>query len=465
MEETKLEQHLSQDALRACLELSILVALATFSGSFAAALTHEVIGHGLVGELLGHNFYAFYVSPVGESEAYIDLGQASDFEQGLVNAGGIASDILLGLLVFWLSDKQRRFAPKLLTFFWSADSLIGGSSYLAISSFTSFISGSPTGDPYWISYFLHIPLPVLAFSGLAICAAAYYFLFRKLAMLLADRIQFSNREEAFAFISSIWIFGSLLVQTISVIVENELGSKLLMAFFRSASILIMGYFASSNIRADPSRAIAPIGRRQFYAVSLVAIVSAATWLGVFGPTSREAHGIVLEEFPTYVNLRITLLENLTAIVQLAFRPGPFENAWPNLKGTNPRWEHYVEEAGRIASGMFGVEDFHILGYFTDNESFWYSGSWHADGARTVFLTIPKIRTEEMESGELALVLLDPWKPFGFIDSLNVTLNGLRLLNVTPRASIINSGAMESALWLNNSTDTSPAEYSLLLSRG
>ncbi|MEM2884480.1 MAG: hypothetical protein QXF24_00130 [Thermoproteota archaeon] len=460
--ETGLERR-GPRSVRGRLELALLAALAAFPSSFAGAFTHEVLGHGLVGVLLGHSFYAFYASPVGTSEAYVDLGKAADWEKGLVNAGGIASDILVGALLLALSGKMKRFAPKLLLFFWAADSLVGGSSYLAISSVSSFLSGSQSGDPYWISRFFRVPLLALSFIGFAAYVPSIYVLFKKLARTLADRLDCPNREEALASVSAIWISGLVPIQAISAALEGELGSKLLLLLFNSASIIIVGHLAPIETKVEAAGP-PPLERRQVAAISLAAVVAAAAWLGIFGPTSKTAHGVVLEEYPSYMNVRATILENLTAEVRLDFRPGPFENAWPNLKGTAPRWDRYVEEALLIAGAMFGSNGSQLVNRSTGDGSFWHSGSWHVGGARSVLLRIPKVRAEEAEGGVLALTLPDPWKPGGFVDSLNVTLIGLRLMSSAPEATFAYFGETEFVFWLNNSTDTSPDEYRLVVAK-
>lgn len=444
------------------LKLVPLVSLAMISGSFAGTLTHEVIGHGLTGLLLGYDFYAFYVSPFGTSEAYLDLRGAAGWKEGLVSAGGIVSDILLGLLILSLLRFVRPYAPKFLLFFWAEDSLIGGSTYLAASSVASLVTGVPNGDPYWISHYLGIPLEALALGGIALTLVFYYFLFRNLAPLLGDRIGYLDRNDALASVTTVWLLGMLPLRLISIGLEGEAGAKVVRLFFSAAAILLAGHFATMRMEFVRPPATKYFEPRQIVAVGLVATIATATWLGAFGPTSETAHGVIVQEFPYFVNVRIVLWGNLTADVQLAFRPGPFENAWANVRNGPPKWDLYLEESAEFMEAMFGTNASQLLDYGTDDDDFWYSGVWHTEGARVVHMRVPEPQVERTSFDEVVLVLRDPWKPDGFIDGLNVTLRGLHLRSSTPAARLSYSESAESGVWLNNSTDTSPSEYRLIL---
>jgi len=444
------------------LKLVPLISLAMISGSFAGTLTHEVIGHGLTGILLGYDFYAFYVSPFGTSEAYLNLRGAADWKEGLVSAGGIGSDILIGLLIFSLFRVVRPYTPKLLLFFWAEDSLIGGSTYLASSSVASLVTGVPNGDPYWIAHYLNIPLQALALVGIVLTFVFYYFLFKNLAPLLGDRVTYLDRNDMLASVTTVWLLGMLPLRLISIGLEDEALGKFVRLFFIAAAILLAGNFATMRMKFEPSAATRYFERRQIVAIGLVATLAMTTWLGAFGPTSDTAHGVVVQEFPYFVNVRIILWGNLTADVQLAFRPGPFEDAWANLRNGPTKWNLYLEESVEFMRNMFGTNGSQLLYYGTDNGSFWYSGVWHPEGARVVHMRVPELQVERTDFDEILLVLHDPWKPGGFIDGLNVTLRGLHLRSSTPTTKFSYSEKAESGAWLNNSTDTSPSEYSLLL---
>jgi hypothetical protein len=110
-------------------------------------------------------------------------------------------------------------------------------------------------------------------------------------------------------------------------------------------------------------------RRQIIAIGLVATLALTTWLGAFGPTSETAHGVVFEEFPYFVNVRITVWDNLTADVRLAFRPGPFEDAWAGLRNAPPKWDQYLNESDEFMRDMFGTNGSRLLDYGTDLFSF------------------------------------------------------------------------------------------------
>jgi hypothetical protein len=188
----------------------------------------------------------------------------------------------------------------------------------------------------------------------------------------------------------------------------------------------------------------------------------ATWLGAFGPTSTTAHGIVIEERPNYVNVRVTLWRNLTADVELAFRPGPFDGAWASLRGSEPRWGQYLAEAESFASAMFGTNGYQFLDHFTDDGAFWYLGEWHGGGSRVIRMRVLALKVAVGGEGHMSLVLRDPWKPEGFTDSVRISLKGLYLVNSTPRGTMNYSDTAESIVWLNNSTEASPFEYALIV---
>jgi hypothetical protein len=444
------------------LKLVPLVSLALLAGSFMETLTHELIGHGLVGVLLGYDFYALYVSPLGTSETYVNLTNAPAWKEGLVSAGGIVSGILLGLILLSFLRIIKKFTPKLLLFFWAEESLIGNSTYLASSSLASFLTGEPNGDPYWISYYYHIPLALLASVGIALTLIFYYFLFKNLALLLIDIVDYVDRNDMFSSVAAIWILGLLPLRLASAALEGEVSTKAIMFLSTAAAILLTGKLASQRLKWDKPATPRPLEFRQVLAISLAATLAVEIWLGAFGPTVDTAHGLIIREFPYYVNVRITLYENLTADVQLAFRPGPFKNAWPGLRDKSPTWDQYLNESIGFMRTMFGTNGSQLIDHFTDNESFWYSGAWHLGGARVIHMRVPMLQAKSTAYGELYLVLNDPWKPGGFIDGLNVTLIGLHLRSSTPPTKVLYSEMTESGAWLNNSTDTSPSQYSLLL---
>lgn len=444
------------------LKLVPLVSLAILAGSFMETLTHELIGHGLVGILLGYDFYAFYVSPFGTSETYVNLRNAPAWKEGLVSAGGIVSGILLGLVLFSIFRVVKQYTPKLLLFFWAEESLIGNSTYLATSSVASFLSGVPNGDPYWISYYFKIPLSLLASVGIALTLVFYYFLFKNLALLLRDNVDYIDRNDMFSSVSAIWLLGLLPLRLASVALEGAMGTKAIMFLTTAAAILLTGDLASMRLKLDKPVTPRSLELRQVIAICLAATLAVEIWLGAFGPTVDTAHGLILQEFPYYVNVRVVLYGNLTADVQLAFRPGPFENAWPSLSDTSPTWDQYLNESTDFMRLMFRTNDSQLIGYFTDNGSFWYSGAWHPKGARVVHMRVPVLQATTTIYNELNLVLYDPWKPDGFLDGLNVTLVGLHLRSSTPLTKVVYSETTESGAWLNNSTDTSPSQYSLLL---
>jgi len=444
------------------LKLVPLISLAILSGNFVETLTHELIGHALIGVLLGYDFYALYVSPFGTSETYVTLRNAPAWKDGLVSAGGIVTGILLGLVVLLIFRVVKQFTPRLLLFFWAEESLIGNSTYLAASSVASFLTGVSDGDPYWIAYYFKIPLSVLASVGIVLTLIFYYFLFKDLALLLRDNLNYVDRNDIFSSVSTIWILGLLPLRLVSAALEGGVETFMIMILITAAAILLTGNIASGRLKFDKPATPRSIELRQVLAISLAAILVVESWLGAFGPTVDTAHGLIIQEFPNYVNVRILLWSNMTADVQLAFRPGPFDNAWPSLRDQSPAWDKYLNESTDFMRTMFRTNESQLIGYFTDNASFWYSGTWHPGGARVVHMRVPAIQVERMAFNELNLVLYDPWKPGGFIDGLNVTLIGLHLRSLSTPTSVVYSETTESAAWLNNSTDTSPYDYPLLL---
>jgi hypothetical protein len=275
-------------------------------------------------------------------------------------------------------------------------------------------------------------------------------------------LDYVDRNDIFYSVSMIWILGLLPLRVVSAALEGGAVTYVIIFLITAAAILITGNIASARLKFDKPAAPRSIEPRQVIAVSLAAILAVGSWLGAFGPTVDTAHGLIIQEFPNYVNVRILLWSNMTADVQLAFRPGPFDNAWPSLRDKSPTWDKYLNESNDFMRTMFRTNESQLIGYFTDNASFWYSGTWHPEGARVVHMRVPAIQAERTAFNELNMVLYDPWKPGGFIDGLNVTLIGLYLRSSVPPTSVVYSETTESVVWLNNSTDTSPYDYPLLL---
>lgn len=85
------------------------------------------------------------------------------------------------------------------------------------------------------------------------------------------------------------------------------------------------------------------------------------------------------------------------------------------------------------------------------------------GSRVIRMRVLALKVAVGGEGHKSLVLRDPWKPEGFTDSISISLKGLYLVNSTPGGTVTYSDTAESIVWLNNSTEASPFECSLIVS--
>lgn len=113
-----------------------------------ATILHEVLGHGLVGQLLGGDQLSIKVSLFGGGETLIDFHEPlSSIEHFLFSMGGIIINLVSGAIVLLIVMKLKRTSQtlKLFLILFAGCSIIGALHYTIIGSYYG------VGDPVsWV---------------------------------------------------------------------------------------------------------------------------------------------------------------------------------------------------------------------------------------------------------------------------------------------------------------------------
>ncbi len=110
-----------------------------------ATILHEVLGHGLVGQLLGGHHLSIKVSLFGGGETLIDFHEPlSSIEHFVFSMGGIIINLVSGAIVFLIVMKLKRTSQtlKLFLILFAGCSVIGALHYTIIGSYYGV--GDPT---------------------------------------------------------------------------------------------------------------------------------------------------------------------------------------------------------------------------------------------------------------------------------------------------------------------------------
>lgn len=138
------------------------LALAQWLASLLATTLHEVVGHGLVAEVLGGDFVLVYVNPLRAWAYTVEPAGAAD----VVRAGGVLAGFAAGLPAMWWLRRagaggERVLALRTLAWFFALATVVGGLAYMSGEPLFRWLTGGDaTGDWDRIYARLGVPLPV-----------------------------------------------------------------------------------------------------------------------------------------------------------------------------------------------------------------------------------------------------------------------------------------------------------------
>lgn len=450
---------------RGKLLFSLFFFLTTYWASFFSVVIHEM-GHGLVALLVGQNFYGL-VATLTDGWALVSISEVSS-TNAMISAAGIVAQFLFGLTIFLVSFKLRGFTSKIVTFTFANTSMINSGSYLLTGSIMK------KGDSVLISSYANVSLEALAFLGCVLLVFVGLIAFPQFVKVLQDFLMFKSKRDAYVSVVFVFILGSFLNFLLITLVSASLYS---MVASLPVALLVSTFsaFAVKRYKLPDVSVIQQkfVSWRGIGTNLLLAIVCTTVWLGAFGYTLQTAHGLIWYEFgPVGVaNVKVTVNYRFLARIEMRFRPyfsvGVSEKLWLSVKNT-PNWKMYEQQAMLFAKNMFNTANFEIVATKTDDADIWYLGKWHGGGARVVVIDLNLNKSINMQRsyGKYVLMVNDPWMPIGYLDSLNFTCNGLRMIDYAygPRGSLnIAAGGLNEGylLWLNGTPDEAPDVLSFM----
>lgn len=461
------ELRIDGSSWRGRLLFTFVFSLIIYWSSFLFTFIHEVLGHGLVAILEGQNFYGF-IATITEGLAFVTTG-GEPWMDAMIAAGGIIVQFLFGVVVFLISFRLKGFTLRTVALLFAIMCMLTSGSYLFVGSMMKH------GDPVGISYFLNVPSEALAFLGLTLIVFVCFITFPEFTKVLQNFFMFKSRRDAYVSLVLMFTMGTFPYFLLSAM----LGASMypLMSFFLVVVLVLVFFAYAVKKHKLPDTSLLQqrfMSWRGVGANLLLAIAVTAVWLGVFGPTVETAHGLLWEEFgPVGIaNVKLTVYKDFTAKVEVRFRPAfsvlISENLWFSVKDS-PNWDIYIEETERFITTMFNTMSLEVLATETDNADIWYLGKWHSGGARGVVTNLNLNHSANLKAlnGEFVLRIIDPWAPLGFLDSFNITCDGLKITSYQYAPSIASDNTAggideEYLLWLSETAEEAPDMFDITL---
>lgn len=437
------ENHLTFYGSKGEIIFVVITILCFVVARFLAVISHEVLGHGLVSELIGGDFYAVYISPgPGFTSAFVPDATPASLHITYLMAGLIAEWILGILILFFVYPRLRSFYHRLFTLLLLEVLLIHSFTYMALGSFLGqggdsmrVIGFLPGMDVLWEIRF--------AITGIFFIVVFALVISKKALELLQEHFVLRSRRSALRLLLLFWLphlaVGLLAgVLGIGLISDDLLNYLLLFTLITALAFVLASFLASTRLR--PSLSGTGIERRGVFATLVAFLLVISVWFLAFGATPSTAHGILLRDPPAEeedrytefyaVNVHIIITQdfNVTAEVRLkAFGDinSPLEQAiWESFE-SRPDWDTYhlvslfVAKNTLNTSGLSWVN--HSLGVTVQGMGdVWQKGkmvTWEHTNSNTSLFG--------ESDGNRILFIYDPWKsetePSGqYLDALNIS---------------------------------------------
>lgn len=385
-------------------------------------LTMHELGHCFGGWLVGLRPVGFYVGFFGGGGSYI-FGSGSFWQNLLMTAAGPTLEFTFGIISFFLIlPRMKRWGWQLFWLYAATITIFSFWVYMVIGGFLGY------GDFAQIASILGVGrygMGVLGFAGLVgfafmlgrrIFAAfsPYFFLGfywnRFVVMFLFIGVPGIINTGGGYFFSP---YGSLsqflLVLSIVIFITC------LFSFFKQAS--------GASIQ-DLPKLPSLIG---IFTLGIVISI----WLGLFGPTSGHAKGILWsvpeEERPQACNITISLKQDFSARIDFLMRPYTNRLFWEKVKHRTPNWPAYTKFIEKNLPVMLGISDYRIVEKINDTTSSFYHGTDDL-GARRISIVL-RLDESMKKIGESTYVLdiTDFWRiKRGYVEKMEILLDeGMR----------------------------------------
>jgi len=448
-----------------------LISLYTISAAYLGTLIHEIIGHGLLAVLLGGNFYGFYASPFGVSFAFVSLNPISPLWQDfLVYSGGILAEMIFGLVaLFLIAPRLKGFTNRLFVILFALTAMSGSMNYLIFGSIFH------VGDPVGISLSAKVPALYLAIIGFAFRLVFIALIAWAYLWFVSDYVSLRSWLDGFKALVLLWAFPPIVSFLLGIQFVEDLTLSSLSPLWIVISIvvaLLVSVFVAKFYGKPVQIELKPITSRNAVTILLIFFLTISIWLVAFGPVPSQARGIAWavppeNELSLAGNVEFFVYSNLTATVKFKFRPAfDYPPFWEKIKA-QPDWVYYIQTSQTMLQIMLDIKDYRIVKDYQDD----FTGVWAYEkthhGARVVVYNVNLkassylVKTAE---GNYALTIVDPWKPQGYLDSIQIAQTpGVQLLSYTtnPPSSPTSGEVIAGYLIWQNLPTTAPDTYRIV----
>lgn len=462
---------------------SVVFFVAYYGCTLLGYFVHLVVGYGLMVTLLGGVLCGIYLSPLSVCYAWYTWRygvEVTPFMEGMVSVGGMIMPLGLGIVMLLLYSRLKGFTSRFLAllimyhnFLWMAIFLHGGAAVagfgLAPSGFDVRGVSFPIGVPYGVlePQIAGLNLAVASIIvGLGLALWSAFVVIKRLIALLQDYFVFRGKTDLFLALLLLIGVGRGLSLPFWYLLEPAMSLLGLLEFAVELAIIAsVGVFILTRGNIPDMRSLKPlrVPRRAIAVFSLLAIVTTAIWLGLFGPSADSAHGITLHEFPGYCNVSLEVGWDQTLLGEFSYRPPGGPQVWRGVR-EHEDWGLYGDVIAMFMAKMFNTSQYDIQVMATSTDDFWMDDAWASGGARLISVQLDLSTTLNWQkTGDTyVLTIHDPWTP-GFLDAINITSTGYSIVEYAYEpmvASDVTSGSIQEGylLWLNSKHNVNPETY-------
>lgn len=455
---------------------------------FLAVLSHEVLGHGLVSELIGGQFYAVYASPgFGFTAAYVPDATAPAL-QVLYLMSGIITEVVMGLVILLLIyPRLKSFFHRLFALLLLEALLIHSMMYMVLGSFID-----ESGDSIKAVQFLpgvdHFWTARLVATGLPLTIAFAYVISSRALDLLREHFALRTRRSAFRILLLFWL-PHLAVGLFAGLILYDLVPDIVLSYlfvFISVTFLIF-LFASFYVSRErlPSPNVTTVGWKGVFATLVAFLIVLSVWLLAFGAAPSTAHGVLVGEPPSEVeiyytesyavNLHIIIDEGFNITVEVRMKAfgdtsSPLNEAIWRTFDDRPYWNAYLSLGTFVAKEALNYTGWSEVNHSIGAGVHGCGDVWSSGKMMTLRFTNTNVSLFQERNGFMVLRVYDVWKeeyPPGdqYLDALNITWDASTTLEDYPMGGGLDPVAVESTYvsWVFSSYEEAHIVYELTFS--
>ncbi len=469
--------------------MALIVMLFAICRVLAVGL-HEFMGHGLFTELVGGEFYAAYISP---GNGYASIRLPDDASKAIISMAylaGISVEIISGLIILaFVHPRMKTFTSGIFTLVMAEVLLVHSSLYLVLGAY------NPSGDSYLAGMIGGIEVDVLVILGLILALLFILIVSIRFLQFISEFEEFKNNSQATRALGLFWlpptlvILASVLLPMAGSLPDERAYSMIYGLLVLTFVLIAMFYIPKiaprrfSLSRREGMRFDKVIGTLGVFILVIV------IWLAVFGPSSEDAHGLMIKDPPieaerfyrdyTVGNAIVNINSNGTMEVSILLKgvmqdPSPLDEKLYESFEQRPNWPDYTGGARNMLRMMFFIPNDVASNISFDQKvegGVWGGGQVY-DNARvsSTMFNLSDMGMDFDDDGNLTIFLADPWmigsNP-GYLDSVefrweeNLTLVDHNTGNITP--TYFNEDG-KIIIWRNHDLASAPAGYRIVFQR-